>query len=189
MSTVPGCEMKYIFIFIIMGLILSMSLISATEDHDEEIEEELSFWEKIVKWFKGLFGSNNGSEILENFDGKAEFYKEISCSCCEVHSRYIKNKGLNPEIINMDNVSIIKKKYGVPSELYSCHTMILGDYFIEGHMPVEAIEKLITEKPDIAGITLPGMPSGSPGMPGPKTETWIIYAVNHDGSYDEFMKI
>ena len=83
----------------------------------------------------------------------------------------------------------IKERYGVPRNLESCHTEIIGGYFVEGHMPIEAIEKLLSERPDIRGIALPGMPSGSPGMPGPKTEPWTIYAVNKDGSVGEFMVV
>lgn len=130
-----------------------------------------------------------GSAVLKNFDGNVEFHKSMSCGCCGLHYEYLKGKGLDSKIINMDDVSPIKKTYGIPTELESCHTIILGDYFVEGHMPVEAIEKLIAEKPNIAGIALPGMPSGSPGMPGQKNSEWIIYAVNHDGSQEEFMRI
>ena len=131
----------------------------------------------------------SGSAILKNFEGNVEFHKSMSCGCCGIHSNYLENKGLNLNIINMEDVSPIKKEYGVPSALESCHTTIIGDYFVEGHMPVEAIEKLLKEKPDIAGIALPGMPSGSPGMPGPKRVEWVVYAVNKDGTYDEFMRI
>jgi hypothetical protein len=131
----------------------------------------------------------SGNLVLENFDEDIKFYKESSCGCCGVHYNYIKKAGLDSEKIEMQDISAIKKQYGVPSELYSCHTMILGNYFVEGHMPIEAIEKLLIEKPDIAGIALPGMPKGSPGMPGTKRGEWIIYAVNKDGTYDEFMRI
>lgn len=130
-----------------------------------------------------------GNDVLKNFEGNVEFHKSMSCGCCGIHYDYVKRQGLNPQIINMDDVFPIKDKLGVPSGLRSCHTMILGDYFVEGHMPAEAIEKLITEKPDIAGIALPGMPEGSPGMPGVKREAWVIYAVNKDGTYGEFMRI
>ena len=60
--------------------------------------------------------------------------------------------------------------------------MAIGGYFVEGHVPVEAIEKLLTEKPDIAGIAMQGMPLGSPGMPGDKVMPFIIFAVHKDGS-------
>ena len=71
----------------------------------------------------------------------------------------------------------------------SCHTVVIGDYFIEGHIPLEAVEKLLVEKPDIKGIAMPGMPSGSPGMPGAKKGDFVIYAVNNDGTTEEFMRI
>ena len=83
----------------------------------------------------------------------------------------------------------IEEQYGVPSELRSCHTTIIGNYFIEGHIPLEAVEKLLKEQPNIKGIAMPGMPSGSPGMPGQKQGAFIIYAVNNDGSTSEFMRI
>ena len=180
-------------LLIIFSLILSISMISATEqfcslDLEEDCEEELSIWQKIVNWFKNIFSSKENN-ILEDFDGKVEFHKSMSCGCCGVHSDYIKSKGLKFEIINMEEINPIKEEYGIPLKLYSCHTIILGDYFVEGHMPAEAIEKLITEMPDIAGIALPGMPEGSPGMPGTKQGVWIIYAINHDGTSYEFMSI
>ena len=68
----------------------------------------------------------------------------------------------------------------------SCHTAIVETYFVEGHIPVEAIKKLITEKPNIDGIALPGMPAGSPGMPGENAKPIKIYAIS-DGVVSEFM--
>ena len=70
----------------------------------------------------------------------------------------------------------------------ACHITVLEDYTAEGHIPVEAIEKLLTENPDIDGIVLPGMPDGSPGMPGQQTEDLVIYAIK-DGKSSEFMTI
>lgn len=130
-----------------------------------------------------------GNVVLENFNGDAKFYKTMECGCCGLHSDYLENKGLDLDRVEMQDISEIKRKYNIPTELESCHTMLIENYFVEGHVPVEAIEKLIKEKPDIAGITLPGMPSGSPGMPGAKNGEWIIYAVNNDGSHEEFMRI
>lgn len=86
-----------------------------------------------------------------------------------------------------DMVSI-RKKYQIPENLASCHTAFIEDYFVEGHVPIAAIEKLFEEKPDIDGIALPGMPSGSPGMTGQQTEAFKIYALR-DGTASEFMII
>ena len=73
--------------------------------------------------------------------------------------------------------------------MYSCHTVALENYVVEGHIPVEAINKLLTEKPNISGIALPGMPSGSPGMPGPKKETFKIFSLKEGNVQGLFVEI
>lgn len=127
---------------------------------------------------------------LEDFNGTIEFHKSISCGCCGSHASYLSGKGnLDVDVMIMEDVEPAKDELGVPNELRTCHTFIIGDYFVEGHMPLEALNKLIKEKPDIAGIALPGMPIGSPGMPGIKIGDWVIYSVNYDGTYQEWMVI
>ncbi len=69
------------------------------------------------------------------------------------------------------------EQYKILPDMRSCHTAIIENYFAEGHMPSGAIMKLVKERPAIDGFALPGMPAGSPGMPGPKTEKFIIYAL------------
>lgn len=126
-------------------------------------------------------------EALENFDGVVEFHKSMSCGCCGLHASYLSRKGdLELDIMIMEDVNPSKDALGIPEELRSCHTFIIGDYYIEGHVPLEVVNKLLLEKPDIAGIALPGMPPGSPGMMGSKSGDWIIYGINHDGSSFEW---
>lgn len=119
-----------------------------------------------------------------------EIYKSLTCGCCEVYTKYFDGK-VSSEVksYNVNNPEQIKRQHGVPSELESCHTTIIEGYFVEGHIPLEAIEKLLGERPEIAGIAMPGMPEGSPGMPGRKYGDFVIYAVNFDGTYEEFMRI
>ncbi len=88
----------------------------------------------------------------------------------------------------MEDMTSIKQAYQIPQNMISCHTAVIEDYFVEGHVPVEAIKKMLEEKPAIDGIALPGMPPGSPGMPGKKTEALKIYALS-DGKKSEFMVI
>lgn len=130
---------------------------------------------------------NTGYAINDNGE-KIDFYTSGSCGCCSVYSGYLENNGFSLNVISGDAAEV-KEKFGVPLEMESCHTYFIGGYFVEGHMPLEAVEKLLKEKPDIAGIALPGMPSGSPGMTGAKKEDFVIYAVNKDGTYNEFMRI
>lgn len=132
----------------------------------------------------------NGNASLEDYEGEITLYKSLTCGCCDVYSSYFKNKGNSDvKIIQPGDVNEIKVRYNIPKSMQSCHTTIIGDYFIEGHMPIKAIEKLLDEKPNIAGIALPGMPMGSPGMVGNKNEDFVVYAVNKDGTYNEFMRI
>jgi hypothetical protein len=119
----------------------------------------------------------------------ATYYKSISCGCCDVHSKYLDSKGFDIKVNNLQDVTAIKSQFGIPRDLESCHTAVIDGYFVEGHIPVEAINKMLSEKPDIKGIAMPGMPSGSPGMPGQKYGDFVIYAVNNDGSYDEWMRV
>jgi len=116
-------------------------------------------------------------------------FKSASCGCCGGFAQYAKDKGMNIKINVIEDIEPIKKQFKISDELRSCHTSVIDKYFVEGHVPTEAIEKLMKEKPDIAGISLPGMPAGSPGMPGEKSETWVVFAVHHDGKISEFMKI
>src|SRR3989344_7690450 len=127
-------------------------------------------------------------ETVKGYRGDITVYKSMSCGCCGVYYNYFKGKGnSNAQVVNAGSMESIKVQYGIPPEMKSCHTTVIGDYFIEGHIPLSAVEKLLQEKPDIKGIAMPGMPSGSPGMPGAKKGDFVIYAVNHDGSYEEFM--
>ena len=102
---------------------------------------------------------------------------------------YLRNVGFSVDAKSVQNIESIKNEYGIPYEMSSCHTSVIGGYVIEGHMPVVAIEKLLEEKPDIKGIALPEMPMGSPGMGGKKSENWTIYSLEKNGSVSVFMEL
>lgn len=134
-------------------------------------------------------------ESIDSFNGDVEIYKSFTCGCCGIYSNYFDSKtDTNFEVFNLAEIESLKIENEIPRELWSCHTTFLKSedgkiYYVEGHIPLEAVEKLLSEQPDIAGVAMPGMPSGSPGMPGQKYGDFVIYAVNHDGTYDEFMRI
>ena len=117
-----------------------------------------------------------------------EVFKTPSCGCCYGYVLFLKEEEYEIKETNLRSLHNIKKKYNIPLEMQSCHTTILGKYFIEGHVPLEAINKLLKEQPKIDGIALPGMPIGTPGMPGDKEEPYIIYQLI-DGKSSVFMKI
>lgn len=138
--------------------------------------------------FAGFGTSSFGT--IKDFSGEIKIYKSQSCGCCGIYGSYFQNKGSsNTKVVNLQDLDQLKEEYRVPSAMQSCHTTVIGDYFVEGHVPLEAVEKLLKEKPNIKGIAMPGMPEGSPGMPGPKREEFIIYSINYDNSYEEFMRV
>ncbi len=100
----------------------------------------------------------------------AVVYKSPWCGCCEGYVEYLRKNGYNITVKNFENMDPIKKLAGVPAALEACHTMMIGGYVVEGHVPLESVTKLLTEKPHIRGIALPGMPEGVPGMPGTKPD-------------------
>jgi hypothetical protein len=117
-----------------------------------------------------------------------DIFKSPNCGCCVGHAAELKKNDFSVNTMPTNDMKAIKQKYNIPSDMGSCHTTIIEGYVVEGHVPMEAIEKLLIEKPEIDGIALPRMPSGTPGMPGPKKEPWIIYALK-DGISSEFMVI
>ncbi len=88
----------------------------------------------------------------------------------------------------VDDVTDMKNDLGIPQDMWSCHTSMVGGYFLEGHVPSEAIQKLLDERPAIEGLALPGMPAGSPGMGGVKSQPFVIYSIV-GGGMDEFMTL
>lgn len=146
-----------------------------------------------VFWYIGVSNYITGSSVFDSKEEssgiKATVYKSMGCGCCVNYVTYIGRKGFDVNVADVDDVEQIKDKYNIPGSMRSCHTTIIGDYFVEGHMPVEAINKLLSEKPDMAGIALPDMPSASPGMPGKKEGPFIIYAIDKSGNTKEFMRL
>ncbi|TET97878.1 MAG: hypothetical protein E3J29_04100 [Dehalococcoidia bacterium] len=115
-------------------------------------------------------------------------YSSPTCGCCREYERYLEAEGFEVESIKTEEFTEVTDSLGVPLAMRSCHIAIIDEYFVEGHVPVEAIWKLLEEQPAIDGIALPGMPSGSPGMAGIKAQPLIIYGVV-EGRIDEFMTL
>ena len=111
-------------------------------------------------------------------------YKSPTCGCCKNWVEHVKEAGFTVEVHDVDNLSDIKADAGVPTTTRSCHTAIVGGYAIEGHVPAATIQRLLREKPVVAGIAVAGMPVGSPGMevPGQPADKYDVVAFKADGS-------
>ena len=123
------------------------------------------------------------SKTQENIDApKIISYRSASCGCCKKWINHLQNNGLEVVDNIVEDIIGIKKQYNIPNNLRSCHSAKIGNYTIEGHVPISSINKLLKEKPNISGIAVPGMPHGSPGM-----ETYSHNSQSHN--YDSFKVI
>jgi len=91
-------------------------------------------------------------------------YKSPTCGCCSEWVKHMRANGFTVDARDLDDVSPVRRRYGVPGALASCHTAIVGGYAIEGHVPAADIQRLLRERPKIVGLAVPGMVIGSPGM-------------------------
>lgn len=107
----------------------------------------------------------------------AVMYKAVGCGCCDGHAEHFRANGYTVRVVEVQDLDAIKKKHGVPERYAGCHTIEVGGYLVEGHVPASIIGKLLAEKPPIKGISLPGMPDGSPGMSGTKTAPFTVYDI------------
>jgi hypothetical protein len=116
-------------------------------------------------------------------------YKSPECGCCDGYADYLRQHGFAVTVTATPELSDISRKAGIPSELQGCHTAFVGGYVVDGHVPVEAINKMLAERAPIKGITLPGMPEGSPGMAGTKTGRFTVYQIGKNGTSKAFMTL
>ena len=138
--------------------------------------------------FNFIEDKKNALANINNKKLSVEVFKTPSCGCCYGYVLFLEKEKFNVKQTDMRSLHSIKQKYNIPLEMQSCHTTIIGKYFIEGHVPLEAINKLLKDQPDIDGIALPGMPIGTPGMPGKKEEPFVVYQLI-DGKFSIFMTI
>lgn len=104
-------------------------------------------------------------------------YKTPYCGCCEGYAEYLRENGFRVTVEPTHELPVLSREAGIPEDFQGCHLSMIGRYAVSGHVPVEAIHRLLDEQPAIEGITLPGMPMGSPGMSGSKQAPFTVYAI------------
>lgn len=130
-----------------------------------------------------------GSSDTTNLKGKKmTVYYSPSCSCCGRYIDYLQSKGMKVKTIRTRTPQLIKAEHGISNDVASCHTGIIGDYFVEGHVPAQSISKLIREQLSLAGITIPGMPRHAPGMGRPNGSTLRVESVGPDGTVTDVFR-
>lgn len=125
----------------------------------------------------GATGIMTSSAEAASTRGEVTLYKNPQCGCCEGYADHLRHNGFEVKAIPTDDLLMMSEKYGIPDDQTPCHISLIGGYVVGGHIPIEVVNRLLSEKPRITGINLPGMPSGTPGMPGPKPGPLTIYEI------------
>jgi hypothetical protein len=125
-----------------------------------------------------LLVANGVSALAE--PAAAIMYVNPQCSCCLGHVDYLRQNGFKITVKETQDMSLIRRQHGVAEKFEGCHIMLIDGYVVEGHVPASAIKKLLAERPRIKGISLPGMPDGSPGMTGVKAAPFKIVEISEE---------
>ncbi|XBS22547.1 DUF411 domain-containing protein [Methylomarinum sp. Ch1-1] len=114
-------------------------------------------------------------------------YRSPTCGCCGKWVQHLRDQRFKIKDVVSDDMQAIKDKYGVPREMASCHTAVIDGYVIEGHVPARDIKRLLEMKPDVVGISVPGMPVGTPGMEmGGRKDPYQVISFDKEGRYRVF---
>ncbi len=120
---------------------------------------------------------------MSSEDAEVVVYKTPACGCCNKWIAHLRDNDFKVGVVNVRDTRPLQARLGVPRHLRSCHTAVVGNYWVEGHVPADLIRRLVAEKPDdVRGIAVPGMPIGSPGMEGPNPVRYDVLAHGADGN-------
>lgn len=115
-------------------------------------------------------------------------YKDPDCGCCKTWIEHLRKNGFKVTSHDTRDMTTIKANFGVKADLQSCHTAIVNGYVVEGHVPAADIKRMLQQRPKIAGIAVPGMPSGSPGMENGMTDRYSVIAFDRKGGTKVFAR-
>jgi hypothetical protein len=113
---------------------------------------------------------------------KVTLYRNPNCSCCLDYAEYLRGAGFEVTVDSKQDLAVVRKQLHVPEQFEGCHVSVIDKYAVEGHVSADAIKKLLVERPAIVGISIPGMPAGTPGMTGHKTGPLPVYEIGNDGA-------
>ncbi len=142
----------------------------------------------VISFASGLSAASIARPALAN-SGELDVFKTPTCGCCSAWVDHMAGAGFNVTASDVDQETLwaIKDRAGVAPALSSCHTAFINGYFVEGHVPAGDVQRLLMVRPDALGLTVPGMPIGSPGMEmGDQRDAYDTLLVLRDGSTEVF---
>ncbi len=127
--------------------------------------------------------------LAETTQKEITIYRSSSCGCCKKWVQHLKDNHFKVTDIVTDDMSLVKAELGIPKPLQSCHTAVVDGYKVEGHVPAEDIKKMLTGKTAVAGISVPGMPAGTPGMEmGDRKDPYQVISYDKQGQFQVFQQ-
>jgi len=133
----------------------------------------------------GLAAAICSGPILAD-EPKITVYKSAACECCSKWAKHLEENGFQVETVNLNDLGMVKSMSGVDPKLASCHTAKIEGYVIEGHVPADDIKRLLAERPEVTGLTVPGMPHGSPGMQTGREDPYQVLTFDGAGNTEVF---
>ncbi|RMD62836.1 MAG: DUF411 domain-containing protein [Alphaproteobacteria bacterium] len=135
---------------------------------------------KLIIAIASAAALGGGTYLATGTNAAAEevtLYKNPQCGCCENYADYLRDNGFTVTVKPTHELVPMSREAGIPDDFQGCHLAFIENYVVSGHVPVDTVNRLLTERPDIKGVTLPGMPMGSPGMNGVKRQPFTVYEI------------
>lgn len=134
----------------------------------------------------GVLSSSAAAVVMPALAAKAlpriEVFKSPTCGCCGAWVDHLKAAGFPVKVVEVDDTSVTRRRYGLPDKFASCHTGIVNGYVVEGHVPAVEVKRLLALKPRAVGLAVPGMPVGSPGMEsGDRKDPYDVFLIDKNG--------
>ena len=147
--------------------------------------KEIKHWAAVIVMAIAIAGAWASAPAVA---GEITVYKSPWCGCCSSWADHMRANGHSVTTKEVEDLDAIKRMAGVPEPLQSCHTAVVDGYVIEGHVPAEDVARLLSERPDAKGLSVPGMPMGSPGMEGGTPERYDVMLFGADGSAEVYAR-
>lgn len=142
----------------------------------------------LVLTFAGPVSAQSTASVPPAGNDHVLVHKSPTCGCCSKWVEHLRANGFTVEVRDEADVAPAKRRLGVPAAMASCHTAEVGGYFVEGHVPAADIRRLLTQRPAVRGIAVPGMPAGSPGMelPDGRVTPYTVHQIDGEGAVSDF---
>jgi hypothetical protein len=134
----------------------------------------------VVVW-SGRTATPGVAEVVGGPGTRIVVFKAPSCRCCDRWETHLETAGFVVEPVPTADLAAKRREMGIPGSFESCHTAVVDGYFIEGHVPADVIIRLLKSRPAVAGLVVPGMPIGSPGMRDGPARPFQVYALDRSG--------